>query len=169
MGNTILVSLLLALTEFIVIVLVSPLARPSLVLRFLPEDIREAAKGHPEPPKWKQCIAHLLAAVFALAWLGGSIWLGADGLRQGCGFWQLWLRYTVMLELIKLFDIVVQDRWLVMTSGFYKRLFPETADCAGWEDRRWNMKGQLIRLLVFPLLSLIPAGLCMLIGPMLPV
>ena len=97
-----------------------------------------------------------------LVWLGGFIWLGADGLRQGCGFLQLWLRYAVSLEFIKLFDIVVQDQWLVMTSGFYKRLFPETADCAGWKDRGWNLKGQLIRLLVFPVLSLIPAGLCML-------
>ena len=114
MGNTLLVSLVLALTELAVIVIASPLARPSLVLRFLPEDIREAAKDHPEPPKWKQYTAHLLLVLFVLVWLGGFIVIGADGLKQGCGFGQLWLRYTVSLELIKLFDIVVQDQWLVM-------------------------------------------------------
>ena len=60
MSTTLLVSLVLALTELAVIVIASPLARPSLVLRFLPEDIREAAKDHPALPKWKQYTAHLL-------------------------------------------------------------------------------------------------------------
>ena len=162
MRTTLLASLVLALTELAVIVIASPLARPSLVLRFLPEDIREAAKDHPAPPKWKQYTAHLLLVLFVLVWLGGFIIIGANGVKQGCGFGQLWFRYMVSLELIKLFDIVVQDQWLVMTSGYYRRLFPETADCAGWKDRGWNLRGQLIRLLVFPVLSLIPTGLCML-------
>ena len=105
MPVTLLVSLVLALTELAVIVIASPLARPLLVLRFLPEDIREAAKDHPEPPKWKQYTAHLLLVLFVLVWLGGFIVIGADGLKQGCGFGQLWLRYTVSLELIKLFDL----------------------------------------------------------------
>ena len=46
--------------KFLVIVIASPLANPAVVLRFLPEDVREAAKDHQAPPKYKQIIAHIL-------------------------------------------------------------------------------------------------------------
>ena len=69
MRTTIITALLLCATEFLTIVLASPMAKPSLVLRFLPEDIRAAAKDHPEPPKWKQMIAHILFAIFLLTFI----------------------------------------------------------------------------------------------------
>lgn len=53
MIKTVIVSLIMCLVEFFVIVAASPMAKPAIVLRFLPEDIREAAKDHPEPAKWK--------------------------------------------------------------------------------------------------------------------
>ena len=56
----------ICIAEFAVIVIASPLAKPSLVLRFLPEDVREVAKNHPEPPLYQQMIAHCLLAVFLL-------------------------------------------------------------------------------------------------------
>ena len=43
MINTIIIALILCMIEFLVIVIASPMAKPSLVLRFLPKDIREAA------------------------------------------------------------------------------------------------------------------------------
>lgn len=83
MLTTIITSLILFAVEFLTIVLASPMAKPSLILHFLPEDIRAAAKDHPEPPKWKQMIAHMLLAVFLLAFLGGIVFLGVDGLKHG--------------------------------------------------------------------------------------
>ena len=47
MIKPIIIALVLCIIEFLVIVLASPLAKPSLVLRFLPEDVREAAKKSP--------------------------------------------------------------------------------------------------------------------------
>ncbi len=125
---TIFLAFVLCLIEFIVIVIASPLAKPSLVLRFLPEDVRKAAKNHPEPAKWKQLIAHFLLVVFLLSMLGGIIWLGIDGIRSGYGFWKLTLRFIVLLYVMKVFDIVVQDQWLVVTLGYFKKIFPETAE-----------------------------------------
>ncbi|MBR2086027.1 MAG: hypothetical protein IJ906_02625, partial [Oscillospiraceae bacterium] len=107
---TIITSLILCVVEFLTIILASPLAKPSLVLRFLPEDIRAAAKNHAEPPKWKQMIAHILLAIFLLVFLGGIVFLGLDGLKHGYGFWKLTLRFIITLYIVKLFDIVVQDQ-----------------------------------------------------------
>ena len=117
MLTTIVTAAIMSMVEFLIIVTVCPLAKPSIVLRFLPEDIREAAKDHPEPPKYRQVIAYGLLGIFLLVFIGGLVFLGLDGLKNGYGFWRLTLRFVVTLYIVKLFDIVVQDQWLVMTSG----------------------------------------------------
>ena len=164
MLTTIITSLILCAVEFLTIVLASPMAKPSLILHFLPEDIRAAAKDHPAPPQWKQMIAHILLAVFLLAFLGGIVFLGVDGLKHGYGFWKLTLRFILALYIIKLFDIVVQDQWLVMTSGFFQRIFQETKDCAGWRNRGFNNRNQLVRIVIYPFLCMLTAALFRWIG-----
>lgn len=143
------------------------MAKPSLVLRFLPKDVRERAAGHPEPPKYKQMIAHVLFAIFAVSFLTGLIFLGVDGLKKGYGYWQLAGRFVLSLYIIKIFDIIVQDQWLVMTSGYYKKIFPETADCEGWKNRKFNNKNQLIRLIAYPFLCMAFAGIFILLRPII--
>ena len=163
MIKPIIVALVLCLIEFLVIVIASPFAKPSLVLRFLPEDVRFAAKNPPEPAKWKQMIAHFMIAVFLLAMLGGIIWLGIDGIKNGFGFWKITLRFIVMLYVMKIFDILVQDQWLVMTLGYFRKNFPETADCEGWKNRSFNNKNQIIRIIAYPFLSMLLSGIFTLI------
>lgn len=159
MIKVIITALIICLIEIGVIVVASPMAKPSLVLRFLPEDVREAAKDHPEPPKHKQITAHILLAVFLLSVLAGTIYTGTEGINDGCGFWGLTGRFIVMLYIMKAFDIIVQDQWLVMTVGYFKKLYPETADCEGWKDRGFNNKNQIIRIIAYPFLSMAIAGL----------
>lgn len=164
MRTTILTALILCAAEFLTIVLASPIAKPGIVLRFLPEDIRTAAKDHPEPPKRKQMLAHFLLGMFLLLFLGGMLFLGFDGLKHGYGFRRLTLRFIAVLYIVKVFDIVVQDQWLVMSSGFFQRIFPETRDCAGWHDRGFNNKNQLVRIIVYPFLCMLTAGLFVWLG-----
>lgn len=81
MIKTVIIALILCMIEILVIVVASPLANPAVVLRFLPKDVREAAKDHPAPPVSKQIIAHALLAVFLIAMCktcyGRGKWLGA--------------------------------------------------------------------------------------------
>ena len=76
MIKTVIVSLIMCLVEFFVIVAASPMAKPSIVLRFLPEDIREAAKDHPEPAKWKQLLAHGLLGIAGIKKMLDILYLG---------------------------------------------------------------------------------------------
>lgn len=71
---------------------------------------------------------------------------------------------VIMLYIIKAFDIIVQDQWLVMTLGFYKKIFPETADCEGWKNRGFNNKNQLVRIVLYPFLCMMTAGMFVLFG-----
>ena len=161
--NTIIIALILCMIEFLVIVIASPMAKPSLVLRFLPKDIRKAAKDHPVPPVYKQIIAHVLLAVFLIITILGVLYVGIDGIRNGLGYWQLTARYIVLLYVMKAFDIIVQDQWLVMTVGYFKKIYPETSECEGWKDRGFNNRNQMIRIVAYPFLSMITAGVFVLI------
>ena len=82
MTITIIIALVLCIIEFLVIVIASPMANPAVVLRFLPEDVREAAKDHQAPPKYKQIIAHILLIVFIIAMLAGVIYVGILGIKN---------------------------------------------------------------------------------------
>lgn len=162
MIKAVIIALILCIIEILVIVIASPMAKSSVVLRFLPEDVRETAKDHVDPPKHKQMIAHCLLAFFLLAMFAGVIYIGMDGVQSGIGYGSLTFRFIVMLYVMKIFDIVVQDQWLVMTVGYFKKLFPETADCAGWKNRGFNNKNQIIRIILYPFLCMLTAGIFML-------
>jgi len=162
MIKTVFTALILCVIEILVIVAASPMAKSSVVLRFLPEDVREAAKDHVDPPKHKQMIAHCLLAVFLISMLVGIIYIGMDGIRNDLGYLQLTFRFIVLLYVMKAFDIIVQDQWLVMTVGYFKKIFPETSECEGWKNRGFNNKNQIIRIIVYPFLCLLIAGIFML-------
>jgi len=83
---TVIVALGLCIIESLVIVIASPMAKPSLVLRFLPEDVRLAAKDHKEPSMGKQMMAHVLLVIFLASMVGGIVYLGIDGVRQGYSY-----------------------------------------------------------------------------------
>lgn len=34
-----------------------------------------------------------------------------------------------------------------MTAGYFKKLFPETAECEGWKNRGFNNKAQIVRII----------------------
>ncbi len=162
MIKAVIVALILCVIEILVIVIASPMAKSSVVLRFLPEDVREAAKDHVDPPKNKQMIAHCLLAFFLISMFAGIIYIGMDGIRNDLGYCQLTLRFIVLLYVMKIFDIVVQDQWLVMTVGYFKKIFPETAECEGWKNRGFNNRNQIIRIILYPLLCMLTAGIFML-------
>lgn len=106
---TVIVALILCVLEITALVVASPMMKPAFLLGFLPEDVRLAAKDHPEPPKGKQIFAYVIFAVFIIVMIGGIIFVGMDGVRSGCGFWELTLRFLVVLYINKAFDILVQD------------------------------------------------------------
>ena len=162
MVKTICIALILCVIEILVIVIASPMAKSSVVLRFLPDDVREAANDHVDPPKHKQMIAHCLLVFFLISMLTGIIYIGLDGIRSDIGYLQLTLRFIVLLYVMKIFDIVVQDQWLVMTVGYFKKIFPETAECEGWKNRGFNNKNQIIRIILYPFLCMLTAGIFML-------
>ena len=152
-----------ALSLFFVLV-IPPLAPTKLFMRFLPRDIRDAAQDHPDPPRARRILGYLLTAVLAVAYLGAIVWIGADALRRGCGFWQTFGRYLLFFYGYKVFDILAQDQYLVSRKKYFLRFFPETKDCKSWDDRSFNRSNQIKRLIALPFVCALAAWLTVWIG-----
>ena len=146
------------------ILIIPHFAATKIFMRFLPRDIREAAKAHPDPPFGRQMIGYLLTAFMAVGYVGLPFFLGADGIRRGYGFWLLFGRFMLFMYGYKLFDILVQDQYIVITRKYYVQFYPETKDCRSWDDRSFNTKNQLIRLIAFPFVCVLMAWIALIIG-----
>ena len=145
------------------ILIIPHFAATKAFMSFLPRDIREAAKAHPDPPAGKQIIGYLITAL-AAGYTGALFFLGADGLRRGYGFWLLFGRYMLFLYGYKLFDILVQDQYIVITKKYFVKFYPETKDCGSWDDRGFNTKNQMIRLIAFPFVCALMAWVTLIVG-----
>ncbi len=146
------------------ILIIPRFAATKVLMRFLPQDIREAAKAHPDPPSDKQLIGYLHTALAAAGYAGLLFFLGADGLRQGYGFWPLFGRYMLFMYGYKLFDILVQDQYIVITRKYFVKFYPETKKCRSWDDRSFNTKNQMIRLIAFPFVCALMAWITLTVG-----
>ena len=146
------------------ILIIPHFAATKVLMRFLPQDIREAAKAHLDPSLGRQIIGYLMTALAAVGYVGLLFFLGADGLRRGYGFWLLFWRFMLFLYGYKLFDILVQDQYIVITRKYFVQFYPETKNCRSWDDRSFNTKNQLIRLVAFPFVCALMAWITLLIG-----
>ena len=146
------------------ILVIPPFASTKLFMSFLPRDVREAAKHHPDPPAGRQVVGFLITGAALAAYVGVLVFLDRDGLRRGYGFWRMYGRYLLFMYGYKVFDIVVQDQYIVIRRKYYIRFFPETRDCASWNDYSFNRRNQMIRLIAFPFLCALMAWIALLLG-----
>ena len=83
-----------------------------------------------------------------------SIW---DGFRIGFTFWQFFLRSFTIGAVIKAFDILALDWFLLTKTHFFQHYFPETEGCAGWHDFGYNRRQQARQCVMIVLGSAVTA------------
>ena len=164
MLTTLIVTAITCFCSLGLILVIPYFGKAKLVMRFLPKDIQAAAREHPDPAPGKLLIGYLLTLAMAALFVGSYVYMGADGLRRGCGFWALWGRFMVALYGYKLFDILVQDQYIIITRQYFVKFYPETKNCLSWHDRSFNTKNQLIRLIAFPFAAMLMAAITLWIG-----
>ena len=87
-----------------------------------------------------------------------SIW---DGFRSGYSFWQFFIRFEVIFTVYKLYDMICFDYFLLMKFHFYQFYFPEIGSVTRGRKYGYNIKSQLIKLLIiFPAASALAAWIC---------
>ena len=87
-----------------------------------------------------------------------SIW---DGFRSGFGFWQFFTRFVLIFTIYKVYDMVCFDYFLLMKFRFFQYYYPEVGKVYPLKKYGYNIKSQLLKLLViFPASSAIAAWVC---------
>ena len=87
-----------------------------------------------------------------------SIW---DGFRSGFTFWQFFLRFVSIFTIYKVYDMIFFDWFLLCKFHFFQHYFPEVASVYNGRKYGYNLKSQLLKLLViFPAASALAAWIC---------
>lgn len=87
-----------------------------------------------------------------------SIW---DGFRSEFTFWQFFLRFVLIFTIYKIYDMVCFDYFLLLKFHFFQFYFPETESVYSNRKYGYNIRSQLLKLLViFPAASALAAWGC---------
>lgn len=87
-----------------------------------------------------------------------SIW---DGFRSKFTFWQFFLRFVLIFTIYKIYDMICFDYFLLMKFHFFQFYFPEVKSVYSNRKYGYNIKSQLLKLLViFPAASALVAWIC---------
>ena len=87
-----------------------------------------------------------------------AVW---DGFRNGFGFWQFFTRFVLIFTIYKVYDMVCFDYFLLMKFHFFQHYYPETQSALSGRKYGFNIKSQLLKLLViFPAASALAAWIC---------
>ena len=87
-----------------------------------------------------------------------AIW---DGLRNEYSFLLFFIRFVVIFTVYKLYDMICFDYFLLMKLHFFQYYYPETADALAGRKYGFNIKSQILKLLViFPAVSALAAWIC---------
>ena len=115
-----------------------------LLAKNFPEDVQEKLRPRLEglPVTPKRALGWIILLLFVAGYLALFIVGGIDGMRHGFTFGRFFLRFFTIGAVIKAFDIVALDWFLLTKTHFFQHYFPETEGCAGWQDFGYNRRQQ---------------------------
>ncbi len=87
-----------------------------------------------------------------------SVW---DGFRSGFSFTRFFLRFVLIFTFYKVYDMVFFDWFLLCKFHFFQYYYPEVESVYNGRKYGYNLKSQLLKLLViFPAVSALAAWIC---------
>ena len=106
-----------------------------------------------------------MAVISILMLIAAPVIGAADGIKNGLGFWPLFIRFNVMWLMMKAFDIIFFDWMLLCNAGFdfFPRFYPETKPVLGHYLFGYNYKTHLAHIIGGAVVSAVLAWICTLI------
>ena len=124
------------------------------------EMFEPAVLEHKEPFRGARVIGWILLIIAVLTLPAAFLYGAWDGIRHDFTFWQFAVRFWTMLYLLKAFDMICFDWFLLTKSHFYQHFYPETAGCQSYRKFGFNLKEQIARFIVYPFAALAMAWVC---------
>jgi len=133
----------------------------ALLAKNFPEDVQQRLRPRLErlPMSPKRALGWVILVLFVAGYLALFVIGGTDGLKRGFTFGRFFLRFITIGGIIKAFDIIALDWFLLTKTRFFQHYFPETEGCAGWQDFGYNRKQQARQCVMIVLGSAVTAGI----------
>ncbi|MCM1468519.1 MAG: hypothetical protein NC086_10255 [Alistipes sp.] len=160
MKVTLILSLILMVLFFILLWAAVALVQSKKLFGTAPKDIQAVVLEHEERFPGARLLGWALLIIDIAAFLSVFVYAGWDGIQSGFGFWQFMARFLIMLYLLKAFDIIFFDWFLLTKSHFFQHYYPETEGCAGYHQFGFNRKEQIAKIILFPFVALLLAWVC---------
>ena len=127
-----------------------------------PKEAREVIKSRDNELFYgARAMGWVMMALSILMILGAgavSVW---DGLRSGFSFMGFFLRFVSIFTIYKLYDMIFFDWFLLCRYRFFQYYYPEVESVYRGRKYGFNLKSQLLKLLViFPAVSALAAWIC---------
>lgn len=160
MVTTLILSLALMAAFFLMLFAAVALVQDRRLFKSAPKDIQAAVLEHKEPFRGAKVIGWILLIIDVLTLPAAFLYGAWDGIRHDFTFWQFAVRFWTMLCLLKAFDMICFDWFLLTKSHFYQHFYPETAGCQSYRKFGFNLKEQIARFIVYPFAALAMAWVC---------
>ena len=127
-----------------------------------PKEAREVLKQRPNELFYgARTMGWVLMIISILMILGvgaAAIW---DGFRSGYTFKEFFLRFVLIFTIYKAYDMIFFDWFILCKFHFFQHYYPEVAPVYSGRKYGYNLKSQLLKLLViFPAVSALAAWVC---------
>ena len=100
----------------------------------------------------------IISILMILGVVAVSIW---DGFRSSFSFIQFFLRFVTIFTVYKAYDMIFFDWFLLCKFHFFQHYYPEVESVYSGRKYGYNIKSQLLKLLViFPAVSALAAWIC---------
>ena len=129
------------------------------LIQYFPEDVQEKLRPRIEnlPMSPKRILGWVILILLLAGYIGLFIIGGMDGKKHGFTFLQFFARFFMIGAVIKAFDIICLDYFLLTKTHFFQHFFPETEGCSGWKNFGYNRKQQVRQCLLILIGSVITA------------
>ena len=105
-----------------------------------------------------KAIGWVLMVISILMILGAFATAFWDGFRSGFTFRQFFTRLLIMFTVYKIYDMIFFDYFLLCRFHFFQHYYPEVESALKGRKYGFNIKSQLLKLLVlFPAISALAA------------
>ena len=103
----------------------------------------------------------VMMIISVLMILGVGVISICAGLRSDYTFLQFFLRFVLIFTIYKAYDMIFFDWFLLCRFHFFQHYFPEVAPALRNRKYGFNLKSQLLKLLIiFPVVAAIAAWIC---------
>lgn len=125
-----------------------------------PKDAQALIQPKPERFKGQHLLGWVLLILSLSALISAAFFAVWDGVQNNFEFRQFFARFLTILYAYKAYDMICFDFLLVTRTRFFQRYYPEVDVCESFHKYGFNLKSQIIRIIVYPFVCALAAWVC---------